>query len=168
MTAMDRIFTRIGARDDIFAGQSTFMQEMLETSAVLNFATSDSLVVLDELGRGTSTHDGHAIAFAVLSELEKEVCCRTLFSTHYLGLVDDFDSVRVQKRMMSYLATEDGLVFLYKLVLGVTESSFGMNVARMAGLSPEIIRRAEELARDMQTFRSKSELAFAHMVRRLL
>ncbi len=168
MTAVDRIFTRIGARDDIVAGQSTFMNEMLETSSVLNFATADSLVVLDELGRGTSTHDGHAIAYAVLKDLEKHIGCRTLFSTHYLGLAAETEHDRIQRRMMSYFVDDEGkLVFLYKLVLGVTPSSFGMNVARLAGVSPEIVSKAEQLAEDMKTFRP-NEMVFVHMCKKLL
>ncbi len=152
MTAVDRVFTRIGARDDILAGQSTFMVEMLETSAVLNHASADSLVVLDELGRGTSTHDGHAVAYATLRELEMELGCRTLFSTHYLQLADEFkECARVEARRMSHLIAENKhLVFLYKLVPGVTPSSFGMNVARLAGVEEPIVARAEALAKEAQ------------------
>jgi DNA mismatch repair protein MSH6 len=171
MTAMDRVFTRIGARDDIAAGQSTFMREMLETAAVLHHATSDSLVVLDELGRGTSTHDGYAIAHAVLRELEERLACRALFSTHHLHLAEEFRrSVRVQARMMSFHIAEEGqkLVFLYRLVLGVTPSSFGMNVARIAGLPEAVVARAEQLAADMQAFASNVlHMRFADTVRKL-
>ena len=170
MTAMDRVFTRIGARDDLAAGQSTFMREMLETAAVLNHATCDSLVVLDELGRGTSTHDGYAVAHAVLRELEERLACRALFSTHHLHLAEEFrGSARVQARMMSYHLTPEGrLVFLYRLVLGVTPSSFGMNVARLAGLPEPLVVRAERHAADMQAFSANLlHMRFAEAVRRL-
>ena len=142
--------------------------EMLETSAVLRHATADSLVVLDELGRGTSTHDGHAVAYAVLSELEREVGCRTLFATHYHALADDFaNSSRVQARMMSYVVQDGQLVLLFKLVPGVTPSSFGMNVARLAGVPEHVVAHAERLAADLNETGSVLRVRFAAKVRRL-
>ena len=123
------------------------MIEMLETAAVLHHATSNSLVVLDELGRGTSTHDGYAVAYAVLYELEREIGARSLFSTHYHNLADDFaNHPRVRPCMMNFMLQDEELVFLYKLVEGVTPSSFGMNVANLAGVEDLIVRRATHLA----------------------
>jgi DNA mismatch repair protein MSH6 len=95
LSPVDRIFTRIGASDNIFEGQSTFLVELLETASVCNFATKNSLVILDELGRGTSTHDGYAIAFAVLDHLLKSVRCRTLFSTHYHKLTNEWKGYEI-------------------------------------------------------------------------
>ncbi|KAI8904067.1 muts domain V-domain-containing protein [Gorgonomyces haynaldii] len=147
MSVFDRIFTRIGASDNIMAGQSTFMVELTETCKILKEATPSSLVILDELGRGTSTFDGYAIAFAVLYHLIVQTQCLGLFSTHYRNLTQDFDKIRLVKKMfMSYHIHDDTLTFLYKLKQGTCPQSYGMNVAKMAGIPAEIVERAQEIA----------------------
>ncbi|KAI8335064.1 muts domain V-domain-containing protein [Chlamydoabsidia padenii] len=153
MTPCDRIYTRIGANDNILAGQSTFMVELAETSKILQEATPRSMVILDELGRGTSTFDGYAIAYSVLHHLANYIGCLTLFSTHYHTLCQEFDGNRNIKNMhMGYLMDDDEhrVVFLYKLMEGICGKSFGMNVAKMAGIPDEIIIKASERADDFE------------------
>ncbi|XP_014252185.1 DNA mismatch repair protein Msh6 [Cimex lectularius] len=170
LTSVDRIFTRIGANDDIMSGDSTFYLEMCEASAILNYATAHSLVLVDELGRGTSTYDGTAIADAVLHELCR-MGCRTIFSTHYHTLVDSFRNCDgIMLAHMSCMAesdddTEEGkeemVTFLYKLSTGACPKSFGFNAARLAGVPSHIIkvgigkaRLLEEEARNRKLFRA--------------
>ncbi|KAI9478101.1 MAG: muts domain V-domain-containing protein [Benjaminiella poitrasii] len=153
----DAIYTRMGASDRLMRGQSTFMVEMQETSDILRRATSRSLVVLDELGRGTSTHDGQAIAHAVLHHFLSQVRCVTLFVTHYpmLGRVfaEQFPD-QMRNCYMDYIEQEDkeagmsNIVFLYKLADGIAMNSYGMNVARLAGIPLSIIKRAKEKAEE--------------------
>ncbi|KAI8805196.1 DNA mismatch repair protein msh6 [Cladochytrium replicatum] len=152
LSAFDRIFTRIGANDSILSGQSTFMVELSETSKILSEATPRSLVILDELGRGTSTFDGYAIAYAVLHYLTIHVGCLGLFSTHY-SLTEEFTNMRLVRCMyMSFLADGDQkeVTFLYKLIDGVSPSSFGMNVASLAGVPMDIVQRAESVAKNFE------------------
>lgn len=142
LTPCDRIFTRIGANDNIMAGQSTFMVELSETAKILKEATKNSLVILDELGRGTSTFDGYAIAYSVLHHLVAEVGCLGLFSTHYGSLTKEFAcNPMVALKYMSFCVDQESkkVVFLYKLEDGVCSESYGMNVARMAGVPEEVI-----------------------------
>ncbi|OZJ02922.1 hypothetical protein BZG36_04117 [Bifiguratus adelaidae] len=149
MTPIDRIYTRIGANDNILAGQSTFMVELSETSRILHEATPRSMVILDELGRGTSTYDGYAIAYAVLHYLATYVGCLGLFSTHYQTLCDEFEnSPEVSNMHMAYHVNENEreVTFLYKLTPGACQKSFGMNVAHMAGVPTSIITNAEKIA----------------------
>lgn len=147
MTVCDGVYTRMGARDDIWRGHSTFMMEMQETSRILHQATRHSLVVIDELGRGTSTVDGHAIAHSVLHHLQFGKRCRTLFSTHLHQLAKEFSHLNtVGPRMMSFVVENGTLVFLYRLVEGVTPASYGMNVARMAGVPEHVVARGEVMA----------------------
>ncbi|KAI7903334.1 muts domain V-domain-containing protein [Cokeromyces recurvatus] len=155
MGLFDAIYTRMGATDQMMRGQSTFMVEMQETSEIMKLATSRSLVILDELGRGTSTHDGQAIAHAVLDHFVKEIRCVTLFVTHYpsLGKLfgDEFPN-QVRNCYMDYIEEQNqeagisNIVFLYKLANGIAMSSYGMNVARLAGIPLPIIKRAKEIA----------------------
>jgi len=150
LSPVDRIFTRIGASDDIISGQSTFMVELQETSNILRHATAHSLVILDELGRGTSTYDGYSIAFAVLLHLiSTTIGCRVLFSTHYHKLTQEFVSdPRIGLYHMSCFVDDErkDVTFLYKLTRGICPKSYGMNVARMAGIPERIVNRAEEVA----------------------
>ena len=149
MTLIDRIFTRIGASDRILEGKSTFYVEMEETKNVLQFATPRSLAILDELGRGTSTFDGYSIANAVMQYLVKKLNCMTLFSTHYHMLLDEFRNFPgVQTYHMAYKANESGdhVVFLYKFQKGECPQSFGINVARMAGLPQRVLDLANRKA----------------------
>jgi DNA mismatch repair protein MutS len=150
---VDRIFTRIGAQDEISAGQSTFMVEMVETANILNHATSRSLVILDEIGRGTSTYDGISIAWAVVEHLHNHPRLRpkTLFATHYHELTE---LARLLPRVKNYnvaVSEEDGrVVFLHKIVPGGADRSYGIHVAQLAGLPRPVIHRAEEILQDLE------------------
>ncbi|CAO3674545.1 unnamed protein product [Umbelopsis vinacea] len=159
MTPFDRIYTRIGANDNILAGQSTFMVELSETSKILHEATPHSMVILDELGRGTSTFDGYAIAYAVLHYLATHVGCLGLFSTHYQTLCQEFERApEVVNMHMAYHVDENerDITFLYKLAEGACQKSFGMNVANMAGIPKSIVDQADQAATQFeQTHRLK-------------
>lgn len=148
---VDRIFTRIGASDDLSTGQSTFMVECSETAQLLLNATNRSLIVLDELGRGTSTFDGMAIAQAVIEHIHSDVGARTLFSTHFHELTKLEYSL---KRLVSYrveVEEKQGQVyFLHKVSRGSTDKSYGINVARMAGIPPQVLKRALELLHELE------------------
>lgn len=153
LTCVDRIFTRIGASDNILAGQSTFMVELMETNKILKEATPHSLVILDEFGRGTSTFDGYALAFAVLFHLITKCRSLGLFSTHYHMLTDEYaDCPLVGLAYMDYLEhpEQKSITFLYKLKEGVAPKSFGMHVARMAGVPSSVIDRAEQVAEEFE------------------
>jgi DNA mismatch repair protein MutS len=150
----DRLFTRVGASDNIARGASTFMVEMRETAAILRGATASSLVILDEVGRGTSTYDGLSIAWAVGEYLHDAVRCKVMFATHYHELVE---LVELKEHAANYhvAAREYGedVVFLRKLVRGGTSHSFGIQVARMAGLPETVVQRAREVLRGLETDR---------------
>jgi DNA mismatch repair protein MutS len=155
----DRIFTRIGAQDDLAAGQSTFMVEMVETAQILHQATPQSLVVLDEVGRGTSTFDGMAIARAVVEFLHnrREVAARTLFATHYHELTALADILpRVHNAHVA--VHEDGteVVFEHRIVPGPSDRSYGVHVARLAGLPAAVVSRAENLLAEFEATRPAS------------
>ncbi|XP_035775610.1 probable DNA mismatch repair protein Msh6 [Anopheles albimanus] len=158
MSLVDRIFTRLGASDDIMAGHSTFLVELNETSAILKHATSDSLVLLDELGRGTATYDGTAVAGAVVHFLADRQC-RTLFSTHYHNLVDSFhNDPRIALGHMACMVeneegddpTQETVTFLYKYADGPCPKSYGFNAAKLAGMPMAIIKRAYELSKKVE------------------
>jgi DNA mismatch repair protein MutS len=148
---VDRIFTRVGASDDLARGRSTFMVEMTETSAILHNATRRSLVVLDEIGRGTSTFDGLSIAWAVAEHLHDAVGCRTLFATHYHEL-QDLARERPHVRNLTVAVREvgDRVVFLRKLIQGGASRSYGIEVAKLAGLPAEILVRAREILKNLE------------------
>jgi DNA mismatch repair protein MutS len=142
----DRVFTRVGASDNLVRGQSTFMVEMSETSAILHTATKRSLVLLDEIGRGTATWDGLSIAWAVSEHLHERVGCQTIFATHYhelTQLAEEFSSVR----NYSVMAQEVGekILFLHRLRAGGADRSYGIEVGRLAGLPASVIARARAL-----------------------
>jgi len=151
---VDRIFTRIGAQDDIATGQSTFMVEMLETANILHHATPRSLVVLDEIGRGTSTYDGLAIARAIVEHLHNapRLGCKTLFATHYHELTE-LEAVlpRVRCAKMDVLEEGDQVVFLRRVVPGGADRSYGLHVAQLAGVPLAIVRRAREILTELET-----------------
>src|SRR5205823_2204913 len=152
---VDRIFTRVGAQDDLVAGQSTFMVEMLETAAILHQATPRSLIVLDEVGRGTSTHDGLAIARAVVEDLHDRVGARTLFATHYhelLALLDRLPRLRACNVVVR--EEDDGIVFLHRIAPGGANRSYGIHVARLAGLPRHVTERADTILRELDAQRS--------------
>lgn len=147
---VDRIFTRVGAHDELATGQSTFMVEMSETANILNNATPRSLVILDEIGRGTSTYDGLSIAWAV-AEYLAQIGCRTLFATHYHYLNDLARRLpSVKNYRMAVKEHGDRIVWLHKLVPGGTDRSYGIQVARMAGVPPEVIARAREILKGLE------------------
>ena len=143
---VDRLFTRVGASDNLARGQSTFMVEMAETSAILHGATARSLVLLDEIGRGTSTYDGVAIAWAVSEHLHDRVGCKTMFATHYHELMQLPEKLQ-HARNYNVLVREAGdrVVFLHRLAPGGTDRSYGVHVAELAGLPNAVVKRAREV-----------------------
>jgi len=149
----DRIFTRIGAQDDLATGQSTFMVEMVETATILHHATPRSLIILDEIGRGTSTYDGLAIARAVVEYLHNNRRCgaRTLFATHYHELVEVARMLpRIQCMNVAVSEEEGHVVFLHKIVPGGADKSYGVHVAQLAGIPRPVIHRAEEILAELE------------------
>ena len=148
---LDRVFTRIGAGDDIARGRSTFLVEMQETADILNNATRRSLIVLDEIGRGTSTFDGISIAWSVAEYLHGKTKAKTLFATHYHELADLADVFSGVKNYTVKVKEEGGrIVFLRRIAPGVAEKSFGIHVGRMAGLPEEVVARAAEILKNLE------------------
>ncbi|KAG6162947.1 hypothetical protein E4U27_003518 [Claviceps purpurea] len=162
LTPVDRIMSRLGANDNIFAAQSTFFVELSETKKILSEATPRSLVILDELGRGTSSYDGVAVAQAVLHHVATHIGCVGFFATHYHSLATEFENhPEIQEKRMAIHVDEKErkVTFLYKLEDGVAEGSFGMHCAAMCGISSRVIDRAETAARDWEhTSRLKESL----------
>ncbi len=158
---VDRIFTRIGAQDEIHAGQSTFMVEMTETAAILQSSTERSLLILDEIGRGTSTYDGLAIARAVIEYIHnhQRLNCKTLFATHYHELTE-LEKILPRVRNYNVAVTEDGdhVIFLHKLVPGGADRSYGVHVAQLAGMPKSVVARANEILKDLEDNGSDFEL----------
>jgi DNA mismatch repair protein MutS len=143
---VDRVFTRIGASDNLARGRSTFMVEMTETAAILHTATPRSLILLDEVGRGTSTYDGLAIAWAAVEYIHGRTRAKTLFATHYFELTELADRLSgVKNYHVSVKETGGGIVFLRKVELGAADRSYGIEVAKLAGLPGEVIQRAREV-----------------------
>jgi DNA mismatch repair protein MutS len=164
---VDRIFTRIGASDNLARGRSTFMVEMTETAAILNTATTRSLVLLDEMGRGTATYDGLALAWATLEHLHSVTRAKTLFATHYHELTTLTGELNLLRNYrVSVKETPAGIVFLRKVEPGAADKSYGIEVAKLAGLPIEVIRRAREvlLQHEGQERRS-AELIETHVSR---
>lgn len=148
---VDRIFTRIGASDALAMGQSTFMVEMNEASAILNQATSKSLVIIDEIGRGTSTFDGLALAWAIAEDLHDRVQARTLFATHYHELTDLAQTKDgIKNYNVAVKESGDKIIFLRKLICGGTSRSYGIAVAKLAGIPPTVIERSKEILRNLE------------------
>ena len=150
---VDRIFTRVGLQDDLTTGQSTFMVEMVETAAILNQATPRSLVVLDEIGRGTSTYDGLSIARSVIEHLhnDQRLGCKTLFATHYHELTELAGTLPGVRNFTVAVTEEDGdVVFLHRIVPGGADKSYGVHVARLAGLPQGVVNRAWEVLADLE------------------
>lgn len=163
LTPVDRIFSRLGASDRLLEGESTFYTELVETSAMLRCATKHSLLLLDELGRGTSTFDGTAIAYSVLREISENIKCRCLFSTHYHSLVRDFSAgkqvrlahmaCKIERESDQEIEDDplkENITFLYKIADGPVARSYGFNVAKLAGLDDEIIREAFVKAKELE------------------
>jgi DNA mismatch repair protein MutS len=151
LPVLDRIFTRIGAGDDLARGQSTFLVEMNETALILHNATKESLVILDEIGRGTSTLDGLSIAWAVGEHLHDQVKAKTLFATHYHELTElALTRPGVRNFRVDVREEKDRVVFLRRIVEGGADRSYGIQVARLAGLPGEVLRRAEEILKGLE------------------
>ena len=148
---VDRIFTRIGASDDLARGQSTFMVEMTETANILNNATARSLIVLDEIGRGTSTFDGLSLAWSIVEHLHNQVGAKTLFATHYHELTElALRLPRLKNFNVAVREWHDQIVFLRKIVEGGTDKSYGIQVARLAGVPKEVLERAKEILNNLE------------------
>ena len=147
----DRIFARVGASDELSRGQSTFMVEMVETARILNTATSRSLVILDEIGRGTSTYDGLSLAWAITEHLHEQIGCRTLFATHYHELTQLEESLpRVANLNVAVKEWNDEVVFLHRIVRGGADKSYGIHVARLAGIPPQVNERAKDVLAQLE------------------
>lgn len=157
---VDRIFTRIGAQEDLAAGQSTFMVEMTETANILNNATPRSFIILDEIGRGTSTYDGLSIAWAVAEFIHNHprLGTKTIFATHYHELVSLADFLpRVKNFNVAVAEKGDRVIFLHKIVPGGTDKSYGIHVAQLAGLPKSVIARAQEVLQELETRVSRGQ-----------
>jgi DNA mismatch repair protein MutS len=149
---VDRIFTRVGASDNLAKGQSTFMVEMTETASILNNATARSLIILDEIGRGTSTFDGLSIAWAVAEHLHDRVGARTLFATHYHELTDlNRERPRVKNVSIAVKEWQGQVIFLRKLVEGGASRSYGIEVAKLAGLPASVLSRARLILQNLES-----------------
>jgi DNA mismatch repair protein MutS len=149
--AVDRIFSRVGASDDLARGESTFMVEMIETANILRFATRESLVILDEVGRGTATFDGLSLAWAIVEHLHERARPLTLFATHYHELTELAEVLpRVVNRTMAVKEWEEKILFLRRVVPGCADKSYGLHVARLAGIPEGVVERAEQVLRNLE------------------
>jgi DNA mismatch repair protein MutS len=167
---VDRIFTRIGAQDEIHAGQSTFMVEMVETANILHHATPRSLLVLDEIGRGTSTYDGLSIAWSVVEYIHNHpnLRAKTLFATHYHELTQMADLLPgVRNYNVAVSEIENQVVFLHRIVPGGADRSYGIHVAQLAGLPPAVIQRAGEIMKQLETSSGKAIRIDPHVPKQL-
>src|SRR5699024_4782119 len=152
MPIFDRIFTRIGASDDLIAGQSTFMVEMMEANQALSHATPNSLILFDELGRGTATYDGMALAQAIIEYIHRNVFAKTLFSTHYHELtVLDQELPQLKNIHVGAVEKDGNLVFLHKMMAGPADKSYGIHVAKIAGLPSSLLTRADAILKTFET-----------------
>lgn len=148
----DRIFARVGASDELGRGQSTFMVEMTETARILHAATEKSLVILDEIGRGTSTYDGISLAWSVTEFLHDAIGCRTLFATHYHELTELTVTLKQARNWnVAVREDDDGIVFLHKIVEGAADKSYGIHVARLAGIPIQVVERARVILETLET-----------------
>ncbi len=162
---VDRIFTRVGASDELIRGQSTFMVEMTETANIINNATEKSLVILDEVGRGTSTYDGLSLAWAITEHIATQLKCRTLFATHYHELTELselFTNIKNCNVAVSEWAGE--VVFMHKIIPGGTDKSYGIHVAKLAGLPKSILQRSKEILKELESTFTK-EAAGEHLAK---
>lgn len=151
LPVFDRVFTRVGASDNLAQGQSTFLVEMIETANILHSATSDSLILLDEIGRGTSTFDGLSLAWSIIEHIQKFKKSLTLFATHYHELTE-LENIYPDIRNYNVAVREfnDQMVFLRKIERGGADQSYGIQVARLAGVPEKVIRRAKEILRNLE------------------
>ena len=161
LPVFDKIFTRIGASDDIMSGQSTFMVEMIEANHALSNATENSLILFDEIGRGTSTYDGMSLAHAMIEYINQTIRAKTLFSTHYhelTSLEEEYDSI--SNLHVEVHEENDHVTFLYKVVRGKADKSYGINVARLAKLPESILERANQILAGLEN-QTKPDLNLA-------
>jgi len=147
---IDRIFSRVGAHDDITHGQSTFMVEMNEVASILNNATNQSLIIMDEIGRGTSTFDGVSIAWAVAEHISKNLKCKTMFATHYHVLTKLSEINGVENYNIAVQEDQDEITFLRKLIKGGTDKSYGIHVAKLSGMPKSVITKAREIQKSLE------------------
>lgn len=154
ISPVDRIFTRIGASDDLVSGQSTFMVEMNEVAQILKYATKNSLVILDEIGRGTSTFDGMSIARAVIEHIRSKVHAKTLFATHYHELTDLADD-KIKNFCVAVKERGTQVAFLRRIVAGAADKSYGIHVARLAGLPTTVTKRAQDILAELESGRGE-------------
>ena len=158
----DRLFARVGAGDRLAQGQSTFMVEMTEAARILNRATSQSLVILDEIGRGTSTYDGVSLAWAIVEHLHNHTTCRTLFATHYHELTDLAERLEgVHNLNVLVKEWDDKIAFLHKITAGAADKSYGIHVARLAGVPRSVQHRAQEILENLETAHRRYESSTA-------
>lgn len=163
--AVDRVFTRVGASDELTRAQSTFMVEMTETANIINNATTKSLIILDEVGRGTSTYDGLSLAWAITEHIATKIKCRTLFATHYHELTELAELfTNVKNSNVSVREWMDEVVFLHKILPGGTDKSYGIHVARLAGVPKSILERAKEILDELESAFQK-EATGEHLAR---
>ena len=147
----DRIFTRVGASDELSRAQSTFMVEMTEAANILNNATPRSLVILDEIGRGTSTYDGVSLAWAITEYLHDTVGCRTLFATHYHELAELAERLPNLRNCNALVhESQDGIIFLHQIAPGSADKSYGIHVAQRAGVPAEVLERARVVLAELE------------------
>jgi DNA mismatch repair protein MutS len=164
---VDRIFTRVGASDELTRGRSTFMVEMTEAANILNNATDRSLVILDEIGRGTSTYDGVSLAWAIMEYLHDQVGCRTLFATHYHELAQLANKLPGLRNYNVLVQESEGLVvFLHQIAAGSAYKSYGIHVAKLAGVPEEVLDRANEVLADLEAHQVKTRRLGAPIIRR--
>ena len=147
----DRVFARVGASDELSKGQSTFMVEMTETARILNSATNRSVVILDEIGRGTSTYDGISLAWAVTEHLHDTIKCSTMFATHYHELTELTSTLKHASNWnVAVRETDEGIVFLHRIIEGSADKSYGIHVARLAGIPRSVIERASVILNTLE------------------
>jgi DNA mismatch repair protein MutS len=161
----DYLFSRLGASDDILKGQSTFMVEMAETDEILRHASDKSLIILDEIGRGTSTYDGLSIAWALVEHFIKKTRSITLFATHYHELIDLVESMPEGKNFTVRTDQKNGKVqFMYELIEAGATQSFGIHVAELAGLPREVLKRSKEILKDLESQETKGHELLNHQL----
>jgi DNA mismatch repair protein MutS len=149
---VDRIFTRVGASDELVRGQSTFMVEMTETANIINNATKKSLVILDEVGRGTSTYDGLSLAWAITEHIANNIKCRTLFATHYHELTELAELFsNIKNCNVAVREWMDEVVFLHKILPGGSDKSYGIHVAKLAGIPKTVLQRSREILEKLES-----------------
>ena len=162
---VDRIFTRVGASDELVRGQSTFMVEMTETANIINNATERSLVILDEVGRGTSTYDGLSLAWAITEYIATKLKCRTLFATHYHELTELAELFKnIENYNVAVREWADEVVFLHRILPGGTDKSYGIHVAKLAGVPKPILERSKEILEELESTFAK-EAGGAHLAK---